>query len=127
MKAIHLICRRDLDGVSLNNLKFDRETKLHRSGHWDIGEAEARALVGGWLYLHPTKSEKSEYGGTIEGFEVKEMDSLAHSKRIVFLVRRRLEGDGHRWRGRSDVNAFSGGAVPANYAHEQSPRSPTTD
>jgi hypothetical protein len=119
MQAIHLICRRDIDGVSLNHLSFDNEAQLHRSGRWDLPQADAQALVGGWLYLHPSKSVPSEYGGIIVGYECLTDPTLGHPHRIIFLVRRRRDGNGQKWRGNSYSMAYSSGLVPASYTHEQ--------
>jgi hypothetical protein len=119
VRAIHLICRRDEAG-SLNHLHYDKDTKAYRSGHWDLPEADAAALVGGWLYLHPTKAKPSEWGGIIDGYDLVTVPSVGHSTRVVFSVRRvRPYGDNQKWRGKSHGMAHSGGVVPADYAHEQ--------
>jgi hypothetical protein len=118
MLAIHFICKRT-EGTRLRNLTFNKVTTIWRSGLWDLSPEEAQSLVGGWIYLHPTKTARSEFGGIIEGFESVTDRSYSHAKRIVFLVNNRPDERGHRWRGRSHGMAHNGGAVEAIYAHER--------
>ncbi len=117
MPAIHFICRRD-DGVSLKNLKFDKTSKQYRSGKWDVAIEDAQSLVGGWIYLHPTKTAPSDFGGVIQGFEPITDASYAHPERIIFLVDSRHEGKHQRWRGRRHSMAHSSGVIDARYPHE---------
>ena len=118
MFAIHFICKRD-DGVTLNGVKRDGATGNHRSGQWDISDDDARSLVGGWLYLHPTKADRSEFGGVIVGYEPVVDKQLAHAERIVLLIEKRREGSGQRWRGKSHGMAYSSGLVSADLEHEK--------
>jgi hypothetical protein len=118
VSAIHLICRRD-DGVSLKNLKFDRATKLYRSGKWDVSIEDAQSLVGGWIYLHATKNAPSEFGVVIQDFAKITDTSYAHPERIIFHVDSRLEGKGQRWRGQCHSMAHTSGVVDATYPHER--------
>jgi hypothetical protein len=117
MHAIHFICRRN-DGISLNNLSYDKESKLFRSGYWDISKAEAETLVGGWVYLHPTKSAGSEFGGVVTGFERVVVPELLRPERVVLLVEKRPEGFGQRWRGKDYGMAHTGQCVAADLPHE---------
>ena len=119
MNAIHLICRRD-DGVNLNRvLLLDRATFSYRSGTWDLDAGEAQALVGGWLYLHPSKNKPSEFGGHISGFEVVQVDGLARETRIDFIFKASPSARGTAWRGQSHGMAWTGGIVPAGLPHER--------
>ncbi len=98
MLAIHFICGRDERGRPRNFI-LDSETATFRSGNWNISEKNAGLLVGGWIYLHSTKSSLSELGGIIYGFEPITDHSLKRSNRIVFLAREQSAGKGQRWRG----------------------------
>ena len=118
MKAIHLICKRD-DGLNLNNLTYDKVTRTHRSGHWDITLAQAGALVGGWLYLHPSKASPSEFGGNVQSFDEVTVEGLARPRRIVLTVRSSRDGKGQKWRGAAHSMAYSGSLVDAALPHEQ--------
>ena len=117
MRAIHFICKRD-DGVSLNNLTFEKATQTYRSGYWDISVDEAIAVVGGWIYLHPAKSSLSEFGGIVQGYEPVVDASLAHANRIVLLVKASLSARGQPWRGQAHGMAHSSGLVEASFPHE---------
>ena len=117
MRAAHFKCGRD-DGVSLNNLAYDRVRKLFRSGRWDISAQEAQDLVGGWVYLHPRKTAASEFGGVVVGFEPVEVAEAGHPHRIVLHVEKRSEGTGQRWRGQSHALAHKSGLVEAGLPHE---------
>jgi hypothetical protein len=117
MRAIHFICKRD-NGHSLNNLHFDKSTGLYRSGNWNVSDETAQSLVGGWLYLHATKTARSEFGGRIIGFEPIHDPDVARSDRIIFLVRKEAEGSDQEWRGQSHMMAHSSGVIDADFTHE---------
>ncbi|MEE3501652.1 hypothetical protein [Acidiphilium acidophilum] len=117
MLAVHLLCGRDNQG-NLRNLTFDDAAAEFRSGNWDISEKNAELLVGGWIYLHPTKSSPSELGGVILGFEPITDESLKRSNRIVFIVREQPEARGRQWRGKAHGPAHSSGLVGADFPHE---------
>ena len=117
MLAIHLKCGR-ADGVSLNNLSYDKSNRSFRSGQWDISIDDARSLVGGWVYLHSAKSARSEFGGLVVGFEPVVDHSLAHENRIILVIEKRMEGTEQRWRGKSHTMAHEGGTIDAQLPHE---------
>jgi hypothetical protein len=65
-QSIHFICERE--GTGLKGLTLvDRATRLYRSCCWDLTSQEAESLIGGWLYLHPTKRQPSDFGGRLSG------------------------------------------------------------
>ena len=76
-------------------------------------------MVGGWLYLHPTKASRSEFGGVVLGYDVEIVDDVAHQRRIVFHVRKANAGMGQRWRGKSHAMAHASGLVEADLPHER--------
>jgi hypothetical protein len=116
MSAIHLICRRDANG-DLNYLSHDGGT-IYRSGRWDINQHEAAELLNGWLYLHPTKKDPSEFGGRITAFEVVERTGNPHPIGIVFTLEARREAREQRWRGQDHGRAWTGGVVENSLPHE---------
>jgi hypothetical protein len=67
VRALHVRCQRGDDG-KLKGLSFEAETGFYHSGWWDLSDDDAQALLGGWLYLHPPTSIKSELGGRIRDF-----------------------------------------------------------
>ncbi len=102
---IHLICR---DRLGLKVTTFPQ----YQSGSWDIPESDAQLLktANGTIYLHEKKSESSYFGGTIDDYEVVEIDA-AHSKRILFKLTSTRDGRGKAWDGRDDTNAWYSGVV----------------
>lgn len=118
MLAIHFICRRDDEG-NLMHMDYDKASRTSRSGKWDISVEDAQSLVGGWVYFHPLKASRSEFGGTILGFEPVVDASLPHSERVVLIVRGQPDGKGQRWRGKAHGMAHSSGLVEADLPHEQ--------
>jgi hypothetical protein len=102
MPSIHFICR---GGLNLHVVKHP----VYESGVWDC-ENDAPTLIGGMMYLHETKADKSYFGGRIESFSVVETDE-AHSHRVVFTVTSLREGKGVRWRGTAHAMAWTSGVV----------------
>ena len=101
MRRRHVICRDRL---------YLRATALphFESGFWAIPEAEARALVGGILYLHQTKAEPSYFGGEVLRYRVAGPDELLPG-RIVFTVLSQHQGRSMAWEGASHGMAWDGG------------------
>jgi hypothetical protein len=85
MHSVHFKCGRD-DGINLNGVSFDKGKGVWRSASWDISVADAEALIGGWIYLHPTKAARAEFGGRILSFERVKIDK-PHEHRIAFVFR----------------------------------------
>ncbi len=118
MRAIHLKCEHE-NGRPHGLDVADRATHRYRSCCWDITPEDAALLVGGWLYLHETKKERSYFGGRVLSFDHIRRDDLAHPNRIAFLVEAKAEARGLRWRGASHVMAHCGGVVEADLPHER--------
>jgi hypothetical protein len=121
MKAIHFICRRDVDGINLNGVSVVQKgaKPIYRSCCWDITTADAEALVGGWIYLHPKKTSPSEFGGRVLKFEAgQEWLDKAHQNRIAFFLEARPEAKGQAWRGAGFSLAWTGGLVEVALPHE---------
>lgn len=106
MKNLHLINKRD--GVSLLNLEFDRETKQHRTGNWKFTMDEAQSLIGGKIFLHATKSQKSIIGGTVLSVEPSPEES-----RVIFTFTSELEGKSKEWAGKDHGMAWTSGIFEA--------------
>jgi hypothetical protein len=116
--AIHLICRHGQHGEWPESVTHDPATKTFSSGFWDIPAEDAEALVGGWLYLHPSKAEPSYFGGPISGFEQVLRDDAKRQKRIAFKFHPNASGRGQRWRGHDHSRAWTSGLVQAGLPHE---------
>lgn len=114
--SIHLICRRD-DGVNLNGLS-KLEDGSWRSCCWAISQAEANALVGGWIYLHNAKKDGSEFGGLVRSVEPAERAGNAREVGWAIIFEARAEGRRQAWRGATHSMAWTGGVVDPVYSHE---------
>ncbi|NPD69331.1 hypothetical protein HN018_26470 (plasmid) [Lichenicola cladoniae] len=100
-------------------MTFDATTRAFWSGFWNLKEDEAEPLVGGWLYLHLTKTDLSYYGGPVLEFEWVEISGVVRTKRIRFRFQPSAAAKGVRWRGQSHARAWTGGPVDAAYPHER--------
>jgi hypothetical protein len=121
MKAIHFICRRNVDGINLNGVTVVKRAPkaIYRSCCWDIPLSDAEALIGGWVYLHPKKAASSEFGGRVLRFEAgQEWLGKAHENRVAFFLEPSSEARGCPWRGADHSLAWTGGLVNASFPHE---------
>lgn len=114
-KAIHFINRRE--GSTLIGLdRWKDQEHGFRSCCWQLSDEQAVSLVGGWLYLHGSKAEKSSFGGQILGFEQGEGDM---ANRKIILFRAEITCRGQTWRGADHGMAHTGGVIDADLPHEQ--------
>lgn len=110
-QSTHLICRRD-DGVNLNGLtKLVEGTNRYPSCCWDLSPEKAASLVGGWIYLHPKKSEPSEFGGVVLGVEATAIGGPSREHRYAIIFEARMEARDQPWRGADHGMAWAGGRV----------------
>ena len=112
--AIHLINRRK--GPTLLGLdRWVEQADGFRSCCWQLSDEQAASLVGGWVYLHGSKAERSSFGGQILGFE-QGQDGSADRKAILFRAEASCRGQ--RWRGANHGMAYTSGIVTADLPHE---------
>jgi hypothetical protein len=110
MMTIHLICK--YEGSTPKGLtRIDKENNLWSTGNWDIGLSDAEKLVGGMVFLHETKSQRSYFGGCIVSFEKVDEPSLAREERVAFVFRNLEEGKGQVWRGQDHAMAWTSGVI----------------
>ena len=105
MKA-HFICR---------NRKHVRATPhpIYESGMWDISEDDAKALVGGFIYLHETKAAPSYFSGVVTSYRPADGD---HAGRWVFKVT--STGQHVAWEGKDHGMAHYSGLINDQYKDE---------
>jgi hypothetical protein len=91
-QSIHFICERE--GTGLKGLTLvERDTGLYRSCCWHLTGQEAESLVGGWIYLHPTKGKPSDFGGKITRFErIWDEGGAKRQDRVWFEFEAKPEG-----------------------------------
>lgn len=114
-KAIHLICRHE--GGRYKNMAH-LEGQTYRSGWWKISEADAQALIGGWIYLHEAKAKPSGFGGRVTGVMPAGPDDEGEGERYGLIFEARREGRVQPWRGADHGMAWTGGLVEATASHE---------
>jgi hypothetical protein len=102
--GLHLLCK---DRV---NLSRGAEPGTWESGFWDVSRENAATLVGGMLYLHQTKGDRSYFGGRISAFKEAETEK-ARGTRIVFTFTFEEKGRGASWLGTKHAMAVKGGVV----------------
>lgn len=113
-RAAHFINRRE--GVNLIGLEHI-ENHEHSTCCWAISASDAAELVGGWIYLHSAKGEKSRLGGVVREVALVESDADDTSRyKILFEVRE--GGRGQAWRGADHAMAWWSGLVDASAPHE---------
>jgi hypothetical protein len=117
-QSIHFVCERLPDGQS-RHLKHIEGTNKFASGYWDISEDKAKLLVGGWIYLHTTKTERSYRGGLIHAYEIEIREEYSRSKRVKLIFQPKPEAIGQSWRGQDHGMARNSGPVEAFLPHEQ--------
>jgi hypothetical protein len=119
VNAVHLICRRE--GMTFKGLEPVQGKRLSfRSCCWAFSDAEARSLIGGWIYLHPiSKSERSEFGGLVIDVHPAKRVGTATEEGYAFIFEAKPEGRGQHWRGRDHAMAWTGGIVAADFDHEK--------
>lgn len=107
MKAAHFINRRE-DGKLIGLQLVDAKKHTYSSEAWKLSEAEAEALVGGWIYLHAAKSEGASFGGQISAVELTEAENEGRY-RIHFEAK--TQARGKPWDGQHHSMAWWSGVI----------------
>src|SRR4051794_22446456 len=87
-QCVHVVCRPEYpqgDNPELSRgLQPLAEQNLFRSVHWEFGQAEVDALFGGWVYLHRTIRELSDFGGRV--VDIAPVPTLRTERRQFDLI-----------------------------------------
>lgn len=128
MKVLHLLINRNDETTNRPlgvHRVIDNENR-HMSCCWDLDIDEMRELIGGMIFFHRTKTEKSFLGGyvhdvhpidmspTYEGpyYTPVEEDIGKRTRRIMFEFEITPEGrQKTEWRGSNHTMSFCGGLV----------------
>jgi hypothetical protein len=108
MKAVHLICRYEEDTKRPKGIKKIAGSIQHTSEAWCFSNEQAESLIGGTIFFHKTKADKSHLGGKITAFEEIIRDDLARKDRIKFTFTPTTEAKNQRWRGKDHNIAWTG-------------------
>lgn len=104
---------------------IDVKTNRYMSCCWDFDIEEMKQLIGGMIYFHKTKTEKSYLGGKVlnvhpitmdkdyDGpyYQPKLEDIDKRSERMMFEFEITLDGREVGWRGKDHVMSYFGGIV----------------
>ena len=83
---------------------------VRTSEAWDISLEDADKLVGGHVYFHTTKNDKSYFGGVVTKYEVMEIDAR-RTKRIKIYLTATIEAKGQVWNGKDHGMAWYSGII----------------
>ena len=124
MKILHLINKTEAGemlpkGVS----KSSDDGKSYISCCWDFKLEEAKTLIGGMIFFHDTKSERSKLGGNVldvqavrideetEFHKVNPEDQNKKQSRVMFKFEITPEGREQRWRGKDHSMSWTSGII----------------
>jgi hypothetical protein len=111
MKAVHVICRFEEDTKRPKGIFKIEGKDQYISEAWDFSNEDAESLIGGTIFFHTAKSEKSFFGGTISAFEELYRDDLVRKERIRFTLTSTLESKNQPWRGMDHSMAWTSGII----------------
>ncbi len=118
IRSAHFINRRE--GVGREGL-MRVEGNRYSSCCWAISADEAKALVGGWIYLHESKGDRSAFGGLVDAVESADRLGTAKAEGFVIYFEARREAREQTWRGSSHAMVWWSGLVDADAPHEGAP------
>lgn len=114
LKACHFICKR-VEGRSLpRHVDFaEGEKDTYFSGYWDMTPEQAEELIGGNIYLHTAKAERSYFGGRVLSYALEQFEDEGVNRdsgiRFKFLALKDCKNVA--WRGNKRAMAHSSGII----------------
>jgi len=124
MKILHLINKPTEDSIHSKGMtKVKDETNRYISCCWDFKLEEAKTLIGGMIFFHDTKSERSKLGGNVvdvqavrldeetEFHKVDPDDTSKKQKRVMFKFEITPEGREQIWRGKDHSMSWTSGII----------------
>jgi hypothetical protein len=124
MKVLHLINRKRPNSYQREGLTLVSDEPHHYvSCCWDLDFAECQTLIGGMIYLHNSKGEKSFMGGVVK--EVEQIDlniggpyyqptsdvRPARTLRVQIKFESTHEGRNVKWQGMDHSMAWTSGII----------------
>jgi len=127
MKVLHLKCtinphtkrRRGVTPV-------EGKENTYYSCCWNFPLDKSKELIGGMIFFHDTKKDKSGLGGIVTDVHpvhmddpetqkyvdpIDESDDPKRKERVMFEFRITKEGREQKWRGRDDINSWTSGII----------------
>ena len=124
MKILHLINKPTPDSIYAKGLtKVKDEKNSYVSCCWDFDLEVAKTLIGGMIFFHDTKSEKSKLGGRVldvqsirldedtEYHKIDPDDKDKKQQRVMFKFEITPDGCNQRWRGKDHSMSWTSGII----------------
>ena len=124
MKILHLINKPTEDSIHSKGMtKVKDEMNRYISCCWDFKLEEAKTLIGGMIFFHDTKSERSKLGGNVvdvqavrldeetEFHKVDPEDTSKRRTRVMFKFEITPEGRELIWRGKDHSMSWTSGII----------------
>jgi hypothetical protein len=124
MKILHLINKPTPDSIYAKGLtKVKDEKNSYVSCCWDFDLEVAKTLIGGMIFFHDTKSEKSKLGGRVldvqsirldedtEYHKIDPDDKDKKQQRVMFKLEITPYGRNQRWRGKDHSMSWTSGII----------------
>lgn len=105
MNSAHFICR---SAAGINKSDGNNE---YTCGSWLLTPADASSLVGGRIYMHEAKSERSYFGGTVKSWYPSRREGTTHEEGVTFLIVSDKDAKGVEWRGQDHTMAWFSGVL----------------
>ena len=124
MKILHLINKtQPLELLPKGVSKSKEDGNIYISCCWDFKLEEAKTLIGGMIFFHDTKSDRSKLGGHVvdaqpvkldeetEFHKVDPEDENKRQSRVMFKFEITPEGREQRWRGKDHAMSWTSGII----------------
>jgi len=127
MKSLHLI-NKVVEGsykrMGINKIKGEKNK--YYSCCWKFKLEDAKQLIGGSIYFHPTKNDVSTFGGRVLDVQPMKIDGVAtefytptegdenkSQNRVYFTFEFSDEYRGQVWKGRDNTRDWTSGIIDA--------------
>jgi len=125
MKRLHLVNKTLEDSYKRMGInKIKGEKNKYWSCCWKFKLEDAKKLIGGSIYFHPTKNELSTFGGQVIDVQPMKINGIATEyytptpgdenkpqDRVYFTFEFTNEHRGQVWRGKDNTRGWTGGII----------------
>ena len=132
MKRLHLVNKVSEDSYKrLGITKIKGEKNQYYSCCWKFKYEDAKQLIGGSIYFHTTKSDKSTFGGRVldaqpmtmdgnptEYYTPSEGDKDKTQNRVYFTFEFTDQHRGQMWRGKDNTRDWTSGIIDDEWQAE---------
>ena len=124
MKILHLINKTEAGEMLPKGVSKSKEDgNIYISCCWDFKLEEAKTLIGGMIFFHDTKSDRSKLGGQVvdvqpvkldeetEFHKVDPDDKNRRQSRVMFKFEITSKGREQGWRGKDHAMSWTSGII----------------